>query len=152
MSETNAVTWGSTHGEVPGESVIQVEKALGIKFPEDFVECAVKNHGGYPSRDVFDFVNHEGAVFNRLLSFNPEKKTYILNVYNWIRDRLVEGIYPFADDPFGNFICFYYRNPEDKAPAIVFWDHEIAYEDPEKAISPVCNTFTELLSKLYTDE
>ncbi len=46
---------------------------------------------------------------------------------------------------FGNFLCFDYRN-NPSSPTIVFWDHE--EEDMEKAIHPVCSTFTELLDSL----
>ncbi|MEM5686210.1 hypothetical protein AAHB49_00200, partial [Bacillus cereus] len=38
----------------------------------------------------------------------------------------------------------YRSNPE--SPTVVFWDHE--EEDMEKAIYPVCSTFTELLASL----
>ncbi|MEC1599882.1 SMI1/KNR4 family protein, partial [Bacillus spizizenii] len=37
------------------------------------------------------------------------------------------------------------------SPSIVFWDHEMAFEDPERALSPVCDSFTELVNKLYEE-
>ncbi|MFC4620417.1 SMI1/KNR4 family protein [Camelliibacillus cellulosilyticus] len=142
------VTWDSVDGEVSFDVVSKIERELGVKLPDDFVGCARINSGGYPSLEAFDFEGREEAVFNRLLSFHAESKDYIVKVYNDIRDRLVEGVYPFADDPFGNHICFDYRESKDN-PKVVFWDHEVAYEDPEKAITPVCDSFTELLNKLY---
>ncbi|RAP04799.1 hypothetical protein HS9_01932 [Bacillus velezensis] len=33
-------------------------------------------------------------------------------------------------------------------PVIVFWDHEIAYEDKKSSLSYVCDSFTELMNKL----
>ncbi|MFL0442332.1 SMI1/KNR4 family protein [Bacillus subtilis] len=52
-----------------------------------------------------------------------------------------------ADDVFGNEICFDFRKGLS-SPSILFWDHEIAYEDKESSISYVCDTFTELMNKL----
>ena len=152
MGDIQKLEWDSTHDEIEISNLLNVEKGLGIKFPEDFVKCAIKNHGGYPDLDTFDFENHEGAVFNRLLSFNEQKKTFILNVFQAIKDRLLDGIYPFASDPFGNYLCFDYRKGKDKSPIVVYWDHEEAFENPDTAIHVVCDTFSELLSKLYKSE
>ena len=35
------------------------------------------------------------------------------------KDRLIDDIYPFADDSFGNFICFDYWKGKDKPPKVV---------------------------------
>ncbi|MDL5142231.1 T7SS effector LXG polymorphic toxin [Bacillus atrophaeus] len=64
--------------------------------------------------------------------------------------RILPGIVPFACDPFGNEICFDYRLNKEN-PSVVFWDHEIAYEDPDKALSHICDSFTELVNKLYEE-
>ncbi|KYD02028.1 hypothetical protein B4144_2514 [Bacillus atrophaeus] len=56
-------------------------------------------------------------------------------------------IIPFATDAGGNLFCFDYRAPSQQ-PVIVFWDHEIFYEDKESSISYVCDSFTELMDKL----
>lgn len=142
------IIWDSIHGEVELNQIVKVEKALGIKFPKDYIGCAKINNGGYPSKEAFDFDARTEAVFNRLLSFHDDKKNYIVSVFNGIKDRLVDGVYPFADDPFGNHLCFDYRG-NNKKPVIVFWDHEAAFMNIEEAVFKVCDTFTELLEKLY---
>ena len=58
---------------------------------------------------------------------------------------MVAKVYPFARDPFGNLLCFDYRNSTE-SPTVVFWDHE--EENIKEAIYPVCSTFTELLASL----
>ncbi|MCL2360111.1 MAG: SMI1/KNR4 family protein [Candidatus Bathyarchaeota archaeon] len=142
--------WWFSYEPVSDEDIVAIEFVLNVKFPSDYVECAKKNHGGSPSHQVYDFVGRKEAVFNNLLSLDFGKNNGILNVYNNVKDRLVNGIYPFAEDPFGNLICFDYRNNDD-IPKVVFWDHELSHENPEnlgKAITPICNTFSELLAGL----
>jgi len=126
----------------------KTEELLGIKFPEDYVQCVLENNSGIPTPKAFDPEGRNTAVFQRLLSHDPNSPTYIVSDYNAIRDRLPEGVYPFAEDPFGNFICFDYRKDKEN-PSIVFWDHE---KPDHKNIFPVCNSFTDLLNKLYEYE
>lgn len=152
MADINNLVWDSMHREVSNNVILEIEKYFGANFPKDFKKCVVINHGGYPDLDTFDFENHKDAVFSRLLSFDKQKQTYILNVYNAIKDRLIDNIFPFASDPFGNYLCFDYRNGKNESPTIVYWNHEEAFENPDSAIHPVCDTFTELLSKLYNPE
>ncbi|CJH30980.1 SMI1 / KNR4 family [Streptococcus pneumoniae] len=63
----------------------------------------------------------------------------MLQTYNSIKDRLVDKVYPFARDPFGNLLCFDYRN-NPQSPTVVFWDHE--EEEMEESIYPVCSSVT----------
>lgn len=72
---------------------------------------------------------------------------YILDVYNDIKDRLLKKVYPFAEDPFGNMICFDYRI--DNEPQIVFWDSEISFDNAEGAIMPIAKSFSEFMDILY---
>lgn len=129
-----------------GETTIKtVEKALDIKFPSDYVTTILNNNGARPSKKIFDFKNTKGAVFNRLHGLTEES----LSFRGLRRDRrMLSGIVPFAGDPFGNEICFVYRQNKEN-PSMVFWDHEIAYVDPNEALSHICYSFTKLVNKLY---
>lgn len=142
-----AIEWLFSHEAVSEQEIASIETQLYIKFPRDYIECAKRNHGGSPSLQIYDFDGHQEAVFNSLLSLNYEYDNYILDVYDNVKDRLVNNIYPFADDPFGNLICFDYRNNDSKS-TVVFWDHELSNKSYEKAIMPICKTFTEFLLKL----
>ena len=142
-----AIEWLFSHEPVSEQDITSIESLLNIKFPRDYIECAKNNHGGNPIPQIYGFVGHQEAVFNSLLSLNPKENNYILDVYDNVKDRLLSGVYPFADDPFGNLICFDYRN-SDGISTVVLWDHESCHENLEKAIIPICKTFTELLSKL----
>lgn len=144
------IEWLFSHEPVSEHEIASIESLLNIKFPRDYIECAKNNHGGNPSLQIYDFDGHQESVFNSLLSLNPGESNYILDVYNNVKDRLVNDIYPFADDPFGNLICFDYRN-NDGISTVVFWDHELSHENFEKAIIPICKTFTELLCRLHAE-
>ena len=94
--------WVRRAKPITRNQVAQVEAAWAIQFPEDNIECVLENSGRSPDPDVFDLGDSAEV-------FHPESPTFILNNFEWIQDRLVAGVYPFADDPFGNMICFDYR-------------------------------------------
>ena len=101
-------------------------------------------------RSELSFVEDQSRneeVFNNLLSFDEEDSSNMIDTYNDVKDRLVEKVIPFAEDPFGNLICFDYRT--NKQPTIVFWEHEKAFNDKESAIRYLCDYFTELLLMLH---
>ncbi|HDR4736958.1 TPA: SMI1/KNR4 family protein [Bacillus cereus] len=140
------ITWiGVSKKEITDNEIKKVEEYFNIKLPNDFIECVKENDGGYPQPKVFDIAGQDESTFNDLLTLHMDDKYSIVQRYENIKEWLVDRVYPFASDSFGNFLCFDYRNTLD-SPTIVFWDHE--EEDIEKAIYPVCSTFTELLNSL----
>ncbi|KXY46992.1 MULTISPECIES: SMI1/KNR4 family protein [Bacillus] len=140
------ITWINVNEKrVTDDQIKQLEQYLNIKFPNDFIDCVQKYDGGYPTPDTFNIPNQDENSLNNLLTLDSDRKYSILETYNSTKDRLPDKIYPFARDPFGNLLCFDYRNNTD-SPIIVFWDHE--EEDIEEAIYPVCSTFSELLASL----
>jgi len=143
---SNNIIWISEN-DIVNESIIEnTESILGIKFPNDYIEVIIKNNGGYPRPNSFNLNGNE-EVFNYLLSFDEEDCSNIINTYNDTKDRLIEKIIPFAEDPFGNMICFDYRN--NNQPVVVFWEHETAFNDKEEAIKYICGTFSDLMSILH---
>jgi hypothetical protein len=83
-----------------------------------------------------------------LLSFSETSKSlYIIDVYHHIKDRLVDNVFPFGNDPFGNHYCFDYRQSK-QYPTVIFWNHEEAYENPAKGTSYLYDSFTEFLNHL----
>ncbi|HFK1459198.1 SMI1/KNR4 family protein [Bacillus pretiosus] len=142
----NHISWSEvSETKVTDKEIEQVEKYFGIKFPEDFIACVKKYDGGYPDPNSFYLPGQDENIFNDLLTFHIEDEYSIVQNYEDIKEELIDNVYPFANDPFGNFLCFDYRN-NPASPTIVFWDHE--EEEIEKAIYPVCSTFTELLDSL----
>ncbi|MBO1004900.1 SMI1/KNR4 family protein [Pseudogracilibacillus auburnensis] len=63
-------------------------------------------------------LEYQQAVFSCLLSFTNKDAT-IIEVYDIASEYLLESIFPFAKDPFGNLICFDYRQDKNM-PTILF--------------------------------
>jgi hypothetical protein len=146
---SNNLRWICENDSVETTTISKVEAIFGIKFPKDYVECIIKNDGGYPKPNRFNLNGNE-EVFNNLLSFDEEDSSNMIDTYNDVKDRLIEKVIPFAEDPFGNLLCFDYRNNEQ--PTIVFWEHEKAFNAKESATSYLCDSFTDLISMLHESQ
>lgn len=134
--------------ELPVEEsqIARIQVELGVRLPDDFLQLVRKYNGGYPSKKYFDFPSRKDAVLDHLLSLiEGGDDPSLLNTYRNVRDRLPSGIIPFASDPFGNLICFDYR---DNPPSICFWDHEIASRDISASIITVNENLEQFLAKL----
>jgi hypothetical protein len=143
---SNNLRWISENNDVELATISNLETIFEVKFPKDYVEIIMKNDGGYPKPNRFNLNDNE-EIFNNLLSFGEEGGSNIVDTYSYVKDRLVEKVIPFAEDPFGNLICFDYRT--NNQPTIVFWEHEKAFNDKESATSYLCDSFTELLLMLH---
>ncbi|MBL1227057.1 SMI1/KNR4 family protein [Enterococcus sp. BWR-S5] len=144
---SNKLTWKYSKGMVTDQEISKVENQLKIKFPKDYIEVVESNDGAYPSLHAFS-MNSQEEMLNNLLSFSEAPYINILTTFENMSDRLVDGIIPFGEDAGGNLICFDYRSSE--VPTVVFWDHEIAGGgELEKAITSICNNFTEFLNMLH---
>lgn len=147
---SNKLTWKYSKGTVTDQEIIQVENQLKIKFPQDYIKVVSKNDGAYPSLHAFCVNSHE-EMLNNLLSFGEDPYINILTALENVSDRLINRVIPFGEDAGGNLICFDYRTSE--VPTIVFWDHEIAGGgELERAITFVCDNFTEFLNMLHEPE
>ena len=147
----NKIKWDRKLVPVNEEIIHDVENKLGIKFPDDYIHCVIENHGARPIPKVYDIGDKKGKVFGFLLSYDKNDDYYFIDEYNALKEILSIGVIPFADDPIGNNICFDYREDKDN-PVVVYWDHEIAANNPEKAIIYICDNFTDLLEKLYNPD
>ncbi|MGG1534172.1 MULTISPECIES: SMI1/KNR4 family protein [Brevibacillus] len=142
---TTEVSWLFPKRPLDTEEIKSIEQQLGIIFPKDYVDCVKQNNGGQPDPDTF-YVGDREAVFSSLIPLNQEESRNVLTVKRKLAERLPEGVVPFADDPFGNYLCFDYRRNQE--PKIGIWDHERGVSDKEKALTLICDTFTELVGML----
>lgn len=158
------VRWSYIIREPDLKVIKSVEQLLAVKFPDDYIQCILNNHGGQPEPSRFNFGDKDATSFGELLTFDTAHRNYILKIFNSIKEMLPDGVIPFANDPGGNYICFDY-NEKGNNPVIVFLDHELSFTEDDLteeeladkplneyqrlAITYVCNNFTELLSMLY---
>lgn len=146
----NKVIWNFSKGRLTTQEIGYVEDKLGIKFPLDYVEVVSTYNGGFPEPDTF-IVDSREEMINNLINLKVAADYNIFQMIEAVSDRLDVGLVLFGRDAGGNLICFDYRSGND--PTIVFWDHEIAGNgERDKAISFICNTFTEFLNKLHESE
>lgn len=118
----------------------KLEKIIGYSLPDDYIECVQKHNAGYPSLKKFETLTGVEHICNNLLSFNEEKAVNVFNTYDSMLNATGNrALLPFAEDPFGNYICFELSETHAK---VVFWEHETSN------IEPICDTFTEFVSKL----
>jgi len=146
-----AITWETSIWDAPHPAIIDelelLERAWGVKLPEDSTQIAMLHQGMSPSPCILDVGRSNTAVSELLtLSVDPERRSYAMSqVYQVIKHLVPAGIYPFAGTGTGDFICFDYR-VLPAAPKVVFYF--TAAPDPE-AIYPVAASFTAFLAKLH---
>ncbi|WP_458117969.1 SMI1/KNR4 family protein [Bacillus sp. PK6-026] len=144
----------STFKEPTHEQIHSLEATLNIKFPLDYKEYIKEFNGCSPvDKRVVVIAGFRESINNLLSIGDPERPIDLYKTVNNVKDRLVDNIIPFATDAGGNLFCFDYRNSET-SPTVVFWDHEEAFENPEAAVTYVCDNFTELINSLreYEEE
>lgn len=120
-----------------------VEHRLQITLPEDYKQFVLKYDGGYPSPNHFK-VDGKVEIFNNLISLDENEYDNIYEILEDLQDRLSDQLIPFAEDGFGNLLCFDYSADKN----IVFWDHEKNYDDFKESTF-VCSSFSSLIEKLF---
>lgn len=129
--------------------VERLEKAWGVKLPEDYKQVAMQYQGMTPFPDVID-IGKGNTVVSELLTISASEdedlRIYSMaDTYDLIKDHVPRGIYPFAGTGAGDFICFDYRS-DPTTPKVIFYFTE---EAGEQAIHWVADNFSEFLSKLH---
>ena len=130
------ITWKYVKPLASETLVDDFERENNIIFPEDLKKCLIKNNGGRPSKNIFDTKRYKEKVFKALLSFNKTDLETIYMVYPILKEEKKELI-PFASDPSGDILCIHNN-------AVVLYSHETG------GIEKAADSFTELLSKLYS--
>ncbi|WP_321383465.1 SMI1/KNR4 family protein [uncultured Enterococcus sp.] len=144
------VSWDFSKGPLTAQEINYVENQLEVKFPQDYIDVVSKHNGGFPEPDNFTVGTRE-EMMNNLINLKADADYNIFQMIDAVSDRLVSGLIPFGRDAGGNLICFDYRTNE--VPTVVFWDHEIAGGgELERAITFVCDNFTEFLNMLHEPE
>ncbi|MFF3925915.1 SMI1/KNR4 family protein [Paenibacillus lactis] len=123
MSPLSNLTWRFVKGKVSYEDIMRLEGHFQVRFPELYATTILSFHGGRPKPNRFDTEQSKGYVFKSLLPISHRYSSSMIEVYEWIGNRLPTGCIPFASDPTGNYICFNYAaNPRN--PQVVLWNHE----------------------------
>jgi len=114
----NNITWKYVKQIDNSNLVVEVMKVNNVVLPESYKSIVIENNGGRPSLNIFNSERKKERVFLKLLSYNKADKDTIYVALD-VLNKKNNALYPFALDPFGNYICF---NKRDMT--IVFFDHE----------------------------
>lgn len=151
------IEWVRTKSAPDQDEISRIEEYFGVRFPQEYLNCAKTNNGGHPSPDCFGFGMEQNSIsYLHLLSHDDDYG--IVKSYEAAKGIMPDGIVPFADDPFGNMICFDYRESKSN-PKIVFWDYEKACIELEKtdgdytkALKYICESFSDFIDMLHEYE
>ncbi|UIR54678.1 SMI1/KNR4 family protein [Sphingobacterium sp. SRCM116780] len=146
-------------------SIQKVEQTLGINFPLDYQKVILEHNGATASPNTINTSRQIGKAFGELLNFNLDSEENILSLYEELKNKIPEKVYPITMDPEGNFLCYDFRDDQNN-PKLVRWDHEqkfiiqdkkLIIEDYDKEsdyyhVDFVANSFTEVLAELYGED
>ena len=125
--------------------ISEFEAKENYDFPKDYIEIIKNFNAGYP--ELEEFISLQGKrkrkrVFSSLLSLNKGSKSNMWRTNEiihtvWAKNGELDQYVVFANDPFGNKICFDKTNDH-----IVFIDHETL------SIEPVADSFSDFVASL----
>lgn len=96
------------------ENVKEIEKLYGIELTDSLKALIFEANNGRPELDTFDTVSGKGKQFKKILSYNKDDTENMYSCIDLFKDT---KLFPFGDDPAGNYICM----DGDK---VVFFNHE----------------------------
>ena len=84
-----------------------VEHSWQITLPDDYKQVALKYDGGYPNPNHFK-VDGKLEIFNNLISLDENEYNNIYEILEDLQTCIADQLIPFAEDGFGNVLCFDY--------------------------------------------
>lgn len=122
------------------------EQRLGVRFPQDYVDCVLRHQGQTPETFTFTYGDGYRTVLNELYHFElgPRTSSQQAAQKSLGMGGVPAGVVAIAGDPAGNHLCLDFR-ADPAAPTVVILDYEAGDDNP---LVPVAATFTELLSNL----
>lgn len=123
--------------DLADESVFaEIENERGITLPDKLKDLVIKGNAATPDKYNF-MVGSTERVFGAILSFNKDEEDTdtVFTALEVIKDK---NLFPFAIDPFGNYICMDLADEE-----VVFWNHETG------EISTTGKNIDDFLESLY---
>jgi hypothetical protein len=127
----------------PGD-LAQLEQEWGVKLPEEYKTLVTAYQGMAPLPDVFNVGKRSTNVFNVLLTIKRHegREGYsVKRIYEVLKPHIPKGIFPFAETPGGESICFDYRNGS--------LEPKIVLVTVEAFIYPIADSLTDLLNQLH---
>jgi hypothetical protein len=128
---------------VTAQDLDLLEQQWGVKLPETYKALVTAYQGMTPEPCVMN-VGRGTSVFNVLLTMksHPGQEGYsVRRIHEVLKPHVPAGIFPFAETPGGESICFDYRS----APA----EPKVVLVTVETFIYPIADSLTDLLNQLH---
>lgn len=118
-----------------------IEKKQNIKFPAEYKRLYQSNFKEIDNR-IEIHVGDEIFCISKFLT-----AIEINDILEEFYDFFGYDIVPIAETDEDDYICLYYRG-NTKKPSIVYWNYELALENPEEGIFFLYNSMYEFETKL----
>ncbi|MCD9017906.1 SMI1/KNR4 family protein [Parachryseolinea silvisoli] len=106
----------------------EIEKIVGLRFPDDYKEHLLEFNGGQCDLNIFVF-DEDGKMsessidwFLAIYEGEYDNLRSYIEVYKVLEKRMPSNMLPIAHDPVGNLICI--SCDGDDFGRVYFWDHE----------------------------
>ena len=137
------------------EAIELFQRFYKFKFPKPYKAFLLKQNGGTPEKNIFNFANGgEASIVRGFFKINSSNSydDLLSSIENY-RNRMPNYYIPIADDTFGNNICLAIKG--QNYGKVYFWDHENEVDDGETPtmdnMSLLANNFDDFLNSLYSD-
>ncbi len=108
---------------VDQNTILEVERRLGIELPQKYRGFLLENNGGYPELPVFQMAETgELGVIQQLFCIAPESPDDIVRANERYHGRLPKSVLPIGYDPGGNLLVIGVSGLMEGR--VLFWDHE----------------------------
>ncbi|WP_303924982.1 SMI1/KNR4 family protein [Draconibacterium sediminis] len=152
------VNFINTEKRIELQEINQLEKLVGLNFPNEYKQHLLKYNGGQCIPNVFSF-KEDGIETKSMIDWflaiyegeYDNLKSY-LTTFKIEEKRMPSHMIPIAHDPLGNLICIS-CSPYDYGN-IYFWDHEkevnygISGNEDYSNLIQIANSFNEFISLL----
>jgi len=122
-------------------SLESIEKKQSIKFPEEYKRLYQSDFKNINNRIEIQ-IEDDVFCINKFLSANE-----INDVLQEFFDFFGYDIVPVAVTDCDNYICLYYRE-NMRNPSVVYWNYELALENPQEGILFLYDSMREFEAKL----
>lgn len=128
-----------------------LERRLGGRAPDDYVDFLLMHNGGRADNSTFEFKDGAGETTKSRVAWFfglADDVSYGLsaNVEDY-EGRIPVGFLPVGSDPFGNLLLLCLAS--ESYGSVWFWDHEEEQEEPDLSnMSRLAASFGEFLDTL----
>ncbi|RYF06117.1 MAG: SMI1/KNR4 family protein [Deltaproteobacteria bacterium] len=123
LSEQDLQPLGSTFKPPSATYIARLEAETQHMLPPDY-RVFLGKYGVCACAEYTSFAPSGGprVDLNVFLGSDPDDSYDLIETYRGLKDRLPDGLLPFAFDPFGNAVCI--DLGDNSYGRIYLWDHE----------------------------